>query len=405
MARLLIFSFLILFDFLLSQNLNPDKLHQDIARLNNDKKYKESIIKLEDIINSSKYTNFDKYHAYLEKSFTYKSLYNYSGAVENLNQALYIGQKTNRKEEVETTILVEKLFIAFDLQNDSKTNLYLSKIKPENLYLLNETTHAFYLSVLAVIDMRKDRLSEAEKKLDEAIELLKLENEKDLPNIYRKKVKLYSLLNDNQKAIEAYEKGLFYANKHNIRIYQIVMDESLTQFYIDKNDYKKALEFQQKVNKKRTDYNHVSQVGELNILEKDLLQKRKNLEVDYEKKLRIFFIATTIILAILVYVLIRLYKTNKAKGKLVERENIRMRKDLEELISEKNNNSSRETINLTNYNLTSRQIEIIELVKNGKTNKEIAGLLFISENTVKYHLKIIYNVLNIDNRYELIQEN
>ena len=37
----------------------------------------------------------------------------------------------------------------------------------------------------------------------------------------------------------------------------------------------------------------------------------------------------------------------------------------------------------------------------GKTNKEIGVELFISENTVKYHLKIIYEALNITNRSKL----
>src|SRR5690606_41364955 len=50
---------------------------------------------------------------------------------------------------------------------------------------------------------------------------------------------------------------------------------------------------------------------------------------------------------------------------------------------------------LASFNLTERQREIIELVKQGKNNRQIAELLFISENTVKYHLKVIYNILNI----------
>ena len=56
---------------------------------------------------------------------------------------------------------------------------------------------------------------------------------------------------------------------------------------------------------------------------------------------------------------------------------------------------------ITNQNFTERQLQIIELVKQGKTNKEIGCQLFISENTVKYHLKIIYQTLGIENRYDL----
>ena len=44
---------------------------------------------------------------------------------------------------------------------------------------------------------------------------------------------------------------------------------------------------------------------------------------------------------------------------------------------------------------------IIQLVQSGKNNKEIAADLFISENTVKYHLKTIYTILEIKHRNEL----
>jgi DNA-binding CsgD family transcriptional regulator/N-acetylglutamate synthase-like GNAT family acetyltransferase len=52
------------------------------------------------------------------------------------------------------------------------------------------------------------------------------------------------------------------------------------------------------------------------------------------------------------------------------------------------------------YNtLTARQRRILELVAAGKMNKEIAGILHISENTVEYHLvKRIYPLLQVRTR-------
>ncbi|KZE83851.1 hypothetical protein AV926_03985 [Myroides marinus] len=51
--------------------------------------------------------------------------------------------------------------------------------------------------------------------------------------------------------------------------------------------------------------------------------------------------------------------------------------------------------------LSSRQQEVLTLIKQGMTNKEIASELYISENTVKYHIKKIYEVLNVNSRTEL----
>ena len=74
--------------------------------------------------------------------------------------------------------------------------------------------------------------------------------------------------------------------------------------------------------------------------------------------------------------------------------------DIEQLtkaIDEKGN----KRLDISKFHLTERQKEIICLIQEGKSNKEIAILLFISENTVKYHLKIIYEILDIEHRTEI----
>lgn len=48
--------------------------------------------------------------------------------------------------------------------------------------------------------------------------------------------------------------------------------------------------------------------------------------------------------------------------------------------------------------LTHRQWEIVELMREGKTNKEIARDLEISPGTVKVHLNHVYRVLDVKNR-------
>ncbi len=50
------------------------------------------------------------------------------------------------------------------------------------------------------------------------------------------------------------------------------------------------------------------------------------------------------------------------------------------------------------YNLTKREMEIIELISQGLSNKEIASKLYISTNTVRTHIDNIFNKLNVDSR-------
>ena len=48
--------------------------------------------------------------------------------------------------------------------------------------------------------------------------------------------------------------------------------------------------------------------------------------------------------------------------------------------------------------LTHRERELMELVKQGLTNQEIATQLEIAEQTVKNHLSSVYIKLNVKNR-------
>ncbi len=52
--------------------------------------------------------------------------------------------------------------------------------------------------------------------------------------------------------------------------------------------------------------------------------------------------------------------------------------------------------------LSSREMEMLSLVAQGLTNKEVASRFSISENTVKYHMKNILDKLHLENRAQVI---
>jgi DNA-binding NarL/FixJ family response regulator len=52
--------------------------------------------------------------------------------------------------------------------------------------------------------------------------------------------------------------------------------------------------------------------------------------------------------------------------------------------------------------LTEREIELLQLMANGMSNKAIAKKLCVSENTVKYHIKSIMQKLKTQNRTETV---
>lgn len=52
------------------------------------------------------------------------------------------------------------------------------------------------------------------------------------------------------------------------------------------------------------------------------------------------------------------------------------------------------------HGLSRRQVEVLEQLAAGRSNQEIAQTLFISPNTVKFHVRAIYDRMGVHNRVE-----
>lgn len=61
-----------------------------------------------------------------------------------------------------------------------------------------------------------------------------------------------------------------------------------------------------------------------------------------------------------------------------------------------------EAVGLAHRGLTSRESEIVDLVAQGLTNKEIGAALWITENSVKQALKRIFRKLDVSSRAEMV---
>jgi DNA-binding NarL/FixJ family response regulator len=57
---------------------------------------------------------------------------------------------------------------------------------------------------------------------------------------------------------------------------------------------------------------------------------------------------------------------------------------------------------VTTFRLTERELEVLRLVAQGLNNKDIAKRLFISENTVKNHVRNLLEKLQLHSRMEAV---
>ncbi len=71
------------------------------------------------------------------------------------------------------------------------------------------------------------------------------------------------------------------------------------------------------------------------------------------------------------------------------------------IIDESFRNAGKLRVKKTNHKLTVKEEEVLELVAQGATNKEIASKLYISENTVKFHIRNIMEKLHFKNRAQI----
>lgn len=75
---------------------------------------------------------------------------------------------------------------------------------------------------------------------------------------------------------------------------------------------------------------------------------------------------------------------------------------LEKIIDDYSREGMKAGIRYPLRDLTDRQMRILELISNGKRNREIAGELYVSEKTVEKDISAIYRRLGISSRTEAI---
>jgi DNA-binding CsgD family transcriptional regulator len=60
--------------------------------------------------------------------------------------------------------------------------------------------------------------------------------------------------------------------------------------------------------------------------------------------------------------------------------------------------------NPSDYNISQREYEVLQLLARGLSNQEIAGSMFVSENTVKTHLSNLYFKLDVKRRTQAVEK-
>lgn len=91
----------------------------------------------------------------------------------------------------------------------------------------------------------------------------------------------------------------------------------------------------------------------------------------------------------------RLDDERKLGGGISSPATLRLRRDLEAILREAFVSDQRHG---EVANLTAREVEILKKVAEGQSNADIAKSLYVTEQTVKFHLSNVYRKLDVANR-------
>lgn len=383
-----------------SQSAGVKKLSEEVGKLNRLYKYEAATRLISDFVENKENSHYEKAHAYLLKSYIYKRLFDYEETLKCLDMAEEEGRKSNRSEEIHMLVTAEKSYAYFDTQQYEKAKSYMDELKANQYHHLKSEDIAFVIMQEGQLFMFDGEYAKAEKSFDEAILLMKKFDSSNLPVVYGKKLELYNKMGLSAQRDEAFRLGLASARDNKILKYQIYMHEVMAGQYEYNRDYKNAFFQNQIIDSLSQIYDAEEHSTKLKLYEKEMETQKKEYELETERKTRYFLAILSVVLLILFIISIKLGSTHRQKRILLEKESERMYNELQ-LLTQKLNEGETIEHKLAQYNLSERHQEIIRLIHQGKTNKEIANALFISENTVKYHLKTIYETLNIDNRNKL----
>jgi len=222
--------------------------------------------------------------------------------------------------------------------------------------------------------------------------------------IFVKKMQLYNAMNRLDLLQEAFAKSTFQADSCKITKYHLYAHEELLAIYQSRNDFRRIAETKKKLDSLNKIYAREENIASLHDQKENILLAEKDKELQSEQTsngyLTIFLGGLVFVTLVLVGWLL-IYRRQKRR---METEANRMKAELEgyltlsRTIAPAKAELEQERLKV----LSDRQRDVLDCMAEGMSNKQIADKLFISENTVKYHIKNIYQLLEIKDRKDFL---
>lgn len=383
---------------LFSAQINDfNKLENEVYDNNRNGKHHLSQTKLLQLLSEEDLSYRDQVKVNLLLATTFRSINDYGTAISYLEKSSELAENLNADDSLKASINAELAFVYFDDQNYKKSENLIKKIALSNYLNVNENDKAYIIMQHGYIHYLDKKYDKAVKDYENALNILSKFSPCNQPAVLVKQMQLYATLNDLVRVKEIYKKCMTIADSCKIIKYKIYATEEIRSIFKRNDSKDETFYYSTILDSLNLIYDRESKLSGMHVTNEKFLEKKN--EGNENNFLRTLFISIFIIL-LLGGISFYFYQKSTYQKNKYEQELFEMKKTLESY-SQRTNSEGK--VKLENEDLLSaRQKELLDLMAEGLSNKEIAEKLFISENTVKFHIKNIYNILDLKSRKDLL---
>ncbi|QKZ15695.1 LuxR family transcriptional regulator [Spirosoma sp. KUDC1026] len=356
------------------------------------------------VLEGESYSADDKYQAAVQLSYTYKRVFDYVSALKFLDLACTFANQTTKKTQYIAAIDSEKAFILFDTHDYKGAGVLMRKLEKTGFKYITQENRSKLIMQRGYLLFLGKQYERAEAVYDQAIHLLRAVSPCDLPMVFVKKMQLYDAMNRLDLMNDALHQSVAQADSCHIIKYNLYVYNELLAIYKKRRNLDAIVRTQSKVDSLTGVYASSEKVAALHDQKEAILLENKSQELHQKETSERYLTLTMIGLLVLAGGLLIWLLQYHRKQQRLKAEFAGMKHELESyLVMNESLIASKMTTENDRLNkLSERQREVLSHMAAGMSNKAIADTMFISENTVKYHIKNIYILLEIKDRREFL---
>lgn len=399
----LIILFVLLSKLIFAQEINFSKLENQIDQNNRGGNQQMSQKNLLDKLQKNNISVRDQIKLNILLSTTFRSIGDYGAAINYLKKSKIIASDLAKNDSLSMKINAQLAFIYFDSNKYKEAEIAIEKIRKNNFVTIDENDKAYLFMQQGYLNFLEKKYVLARKEYKNALILLKKVSPCNQPAVLVKQMQLYNALGEISKIDSTFNKAMILANYYNILKYKIYATEEIKNIYESRNNKDKTFLYNTKLDSLNKIYNKDQNLSAMHMGNEKFLLNQSEIQVNEKFKIIIFSILAAILLAGFGIYFYSKSSNYKKQTKAAEKEIDLMKNIIKQFANDlRPNNENKEILN--SELLSDRQKSILHLISEGFTNKEIAAKLFISENTVKYHVKNIYVILDLKDRKDLFRK-